>query len=67
MIDVSLTLDLRVAAEGVETREQLEFLQRRGCQEGQGLYFSPAVDFESLEHLMRQARPLPAVRPAAMA
>ncbi len=67
VIDVSRTLDLRVVAEGVETGEQLEFLQRRGCQEAQGSYFSPAVDPESFRLLMVHAMPLRAVKPTAIA
>jgi diguanylate cyclase len=42
---------LRVVAEGVETREQLEFLQEQGCPQGQGYYFSrpvPALEFGQL-------------------
>ncbi len=66
VIDVSRSLDLRVVAEGVETREQLEFLQRRGCQEAQGFYFSPAVDPESFRLLLAQAMPLPALKPDAI-
>ena len=44
VIGVSRELGLRAAAEGVDTREQLDFLTSRGCQEAQGAYFSPAVD-----------------------
>jgi EAL domain-containing protein (putative c-di-GMP-specific phosphodiesterase class I) len=45
------SLNLRVVAEGVETREQLSFLRDRGCPEGQGYYFSrpvPAAEFTRL-------------------
>jgi len=48
VIGVSRRLRLRVAADGVETREQFDFLKDHGCQEAQGPYFSAAVDPESL-------------------
>ncbi len=66
VIDVSRTLGLRVAAEGVETREQVEFLERRGCQQAQGSYFSPTLDPDSFRLLMQGAKPLPA-KPAVPA
>ncbi|WP_164932043.1 EAL domain-containing protein [Janthinobacterium sp. 17J80-10] len=37
------SLKRTVVAEGVETREQFEFLLENGCEEGQGFYFSPAL------------------------
>jgi diguanylate cyclase len=37
------SLKLRVIAEGVETREELEFLQALQCDEVQGYYFSRPV------------------------
>jgi EAL domain-containing protein (putative c-di-GMP-specific phosphodiesterase class I) len=40
-----------VVAEGVETREQLEFLREHNCPQGQGFYFSrpvPAAEFGQL-------------------
>jgi diguanylate cyclase (GGDEF)-like protein/PAS domain S-box-containing protein len=44
VISVSRKLRLRVAGDGVETREQFEFLKDHGCQEAQGPYFSAAMD-----------------------
>ncbi len=46
VIGVSRRLRLRVAADGVETREQFDFLKNHGCQEAQGPYFSAPVDPE---------------------
>jgi diguanylate cyclase (GGDEF)-like protein/PAS domain S-box-containing protein len=51
VIGVSRRLGLRVAADGVETREQFDFLRSRACDEAQGSYFSPAVDPESFKLL----------------
>jgi diguanylate cyclase (GGDEF)-like protein/PAS domain S-box-containing protein len=48
MINIGTSLKQRVIAEGVETRQQLEFLQLHGCGEGQGYYFSrPVVPAEA--------------------
>lgn len=40
IIALGKSFDLRVVAEGVETLQQLEFLQRLNCQEIQGFWFS---------------------------
>jgi diguanylate cyclase (GGDEF)-like protein len=51
IVSLAHGLKLKVVAEGVETREQLEFLRSIGCDEYQGYYFSaalPAGDFEKL-------------------
>jgi len=51
VISMGKSLHLRVVAEGVETAEQLAFLQERQCPEGQGHYFSKpvvAADFTRL-------------------
>jgi diguanylate cyclase (GGDEF)-like protein/PAS domain S-box-containing protein len=43
VITMGKSLKHRIVAEGVETPEQLRFLQAHRCDEGQGFYFSPAV------------------------
>lgn len=43
IVSLAHALDLRVLAEGVETRQELEFLRSLGCNEAQGFHFAPAV------------------------
>jgi EAL domain-containing protein (putative c-di-GMP-specific phosphodiesterase class I) len=57
MINIGRSLNQRVIAEGVETREQLNFLQRHGCSEGQGYYFSRPVEAEQAVELFRAGMP----------
>ena len=45
------TLNLKIIAEGVETKDQMEFLKKHNCDEIQGFYFSkplPAEEFKKL-------------------
>jgi len=46
IISMGKTLKQRVVAEGIETGEQLAFLQRQHCGEGQGFHFSRPVSAE---------------------
>ena len=57
MINIGRSLNQRVIAEGVETREQLNFLQRHGCSEGQGYYFSRPVEAKQAGELFRAGMP----------
>jgi len=52
VISMGKSLKLRVVAEGVETREQLAFLQGQRCDEGQGYYFSRPVVAEQFAKLL---------------
>ncbi|WP_420473316.1 EAL domain-containing protein [Noviherbaspirillum sp. ST9] len=53
---ISLARNLRrhVIAEGVETLEQLTYLQSHGCNEMQGFYFSKPVPAELFERLLHE-------------
>ncbi|MEG0563806.1 EAL domain-containing protein [Anaerorhabdus sp.] len=51
VVQIATDLDVEVICEGVETREQMEFLLGIDCKYAQGFLFSkplPQVDFESL-------------------
>ena len=53
VISMSRSLKLRVIAEGVETAEQLAFLQAHDCDEAQGYFFSRPVPPEQFGGLLR--------------
>jgi len=53
VIGMGNNLNLRVVAEGVETREQLKFLREHNCPFGQGFYFSRPLPPEELATLLR--------------
>ena len=53
MIDIGLSLKHRVIAEGVETAEQLHFLQKKGCSEGQGYFFCHPIIAEKFAEFLK--------------
>ncbi|NRR29663.1 EAL domain-containing protein [Oxalobacteraceae bacterium] len=58
VISLAHNLNMRVIAEGVETRAQVDFLAERGCDEMQGYYFSRPVNAEAFGALLRERRNL---------
>lgn len=52
IISLSRAMGLPVIAEGVETAEQLAFLEDLGCRTHQGYYFSPPLPIDDFECLM---------------
>ncbi|WP_156104602.1 putative bifunctional diguanylate cyclase/phosphodiesterase [Spirochaeta lutea] len=52
-------LGLSVVAEGVDTREQFEFLRDRGCGTLQGYLFSVPLEFKEFLHYLRKPPKLP--------
>jgi EAL domain-containing protein (putative c-di-GMP-specific phosphodiesterase class I) len=60
ILEMAATMGLEVVAEGIETQAQLLALRARGCQLGQGFYFSRAVPPEALAAILALGRlPLP--------
>ncbi len=52
VIAMGASLCKRVVAEGVENREQLEFLKALHCEEGQGFLFSRPLTAEQFTRLL---------------
>jgi len=52
IIAMARNLNLKVLAEGVETKEQLQFLKKHGCDEVQGYYFSKPVPADEIPPLL---------------
>ena len=60
VVAMAVSLKLEVIAEGVETIEQLRYLETHGCHAIQGYYFSrpkPAADFETFCYAPLTATP----------
>ena len=54
IINMANALGIETIAEGVETREQLDFLKLHKCNLMQGYYFSKPVAFDEVEKLLQQ-------------
>lgn len=52
-IALAKKINVKVLAEGVETKEQLLFLQKAGCNLIQGYYFSKPIETNELTKLLR--------------
>lgn len=58
LIHMAHALQLTVVAEGVETREELEFLREQDCDCMQGYYFSRPLSASNFEKLIRSQKNL---------
>lgn len=58
VVALARTLKLDVIAEGVETPEQLYWLQQIECRYAQGYYFATPVDAETATRMVRASRPI---------
>lgn len=54
IISMAHNLNLNVVAEGIETREQLVFLQQHLCNDGQGYFFSKPLPVNELEEKLQE-------------
>lgn len=53
IIHLGHNLRLHVVAEGVETRQQWDFLREQGCDQAQGYWISKPLDSEALLEFLR--------------
>ncbi|MDO8586855.1 MAG: EAL domain-containing protein [Armatimonadota bacterium] len=65
IIAMGHSLKLTVVAEGVETLEQLRFLQKLGCDQMQGYFVSRPVPADGFPELLSQTYPAAPLRMAA--
>ncbi len=56
IIQMAKSLKMQTIAEGVETKEQVEFLRSIGCKYVQGYYYSRPVPVEDFEKLAQSAK-----------
>ena len=54
IINLAKGLGIRTVAEGVESRDQLDFLKQQKCNLMQGYYFSKPVPYEEIVALLQQ-------------
>ncbi len=54
VIAMAHSMNLSVTAEGVETEEQLVFLEKQSCDKVQGYYFSKPLPVEDFEKLLKK-------------
>ena len=52
IIELAHRLDMKVVAEGVETKEQADYLKEYGCDYLQGFYFSKPLPEEEFAKLL---------------
>jgi len=63
IIAMAHSLQLTVVAEGVETKEQLAFLEKRQCEIIQGYFFSPPISVKEMTKMLKQVNEKPFLSP----
>jgi len=66
ILDMARHVGVSCVAEGVETQEQMGYLQQLGCAEMQGFFFSPALPADTFATLLKSGRGLELL-PASLA
>ncbi len=61
ILQMAHSLNLKIVAEGVETKSQLMFLQEYQCDEIQGYWFSPPLSAKDFSDLLQSGKSLPLV------
>ncbi len=54
IIHLARSLGIKVTAEGVETKQQLDFLAKAGCDDVQGYYYYKPMTAKDMESLLRK-------------
>lgn len=62
IVTLARNLRLNVIAEGIETLEQLEILERLNCDGGQGFYFAPPMRFDEFREFLATTTPYVPIR-----
>ena len=60
MIEAFNQIGLHILAEGIETKEQMEFMKKCGCDLLQGYYFSRPVSFDEALNVIKTTEKLTA-------
>ncbi|MFQ5746783.1 MAG: putative bifunctional diguanylate cyclase/phosphodiesterase [Gemmatimonadota bacterium] len=63
IVELGRILGMDVVAEGIETREQFNYLRNLGCQQAQGFFFSGPVSPDGAEKLIQDGYPMDLTAP----
>lgn len=56
ILTLAKKLQINVIAEGIESEEQIEFLNKDGCRQGQGFFFSKPLSNEDFEDYLKERK-----------
>ena len=54
VLNLARSLDLKVTIEGVETKEQADYVREKGCDEIQGFYYYKPMPPQQIEKLLQE-------------